>query len=193
MITLAIAPYDPQVTARAVAGFAGLLGGAAFIASVVSDALDTATFPLSVLLFGVAATGAYQVYAPSARARRLGGAILLGIGVVGAAAYLAAIASPEEAPLAYVGWLMFLVCAVAVSAGVLVLGVIARRRELILLGMLPVLYLGAVIVVKLALGWWITDQTLQAIGEWSAAAAIGGGWMILGAVLLRRSLAGGEA
>lgn len=84
-------------------------------------------------------------------------------------------------------WFTFITCAVAVSGGVLILGIIAPRRELVALGLVPVLYFVAVIAVKLALGWWITDETLQAIGEWSAAATIGGGWMVLGLVLLRRS------
>lgn len=170
--------------ASVVGAAAALAGGLLFLlATQVASA--SAAFPISALLFGVAAAAAYRAYAgPRARLRRIGVPFSLAAGTMAMTGHVIAGILPWEHPLAYAGWFLFVVGVVSVSAGLLVLGVVTRTAILIAIPLLPVIYLAAGLALKLAVGWWISDPGLQALGEIGAALTIGAGWVILGVAMI---------
>ena len=118
-------------------------------------------------LFAVGVVGLYAGYAE--RLRRSGTFIALAAGVLSVAGFIGAAAfDGVNDALTYAGWLVFLLGIVILFANLVLFGVanigarMSRRWKVVplVVGVLPVVYLGGILLYKALSGWWVTDENL---------------------------------
>jgi len=141
-------------------------------------------------LFAAGVVGLYAGYSERfGRLRRSGIAVALVAGALSVSGLIVGAAlDAVSATLAYAGWLVFLLGILALFADLVLFGVAAIRRRAplrwrvvpLVVGMLPITFLGAIMLYKALSGWWVADESLIRLGEVGSAVVIGGGWVVLG-------------
>lgn len=93
-----------------------------------------------------------------------------------------------NATLAYAGWLVFLLGILILFADLVLFGIAAIRTQAplrwrvvpLIVGMLPIIFLGGIMLYKALSGGWVTDENLIRFDEAGSAIMIGGGWSVPG-------------
>lgn len=174
-----------------VSGLVTMLGGVLWVlwSADFVDFLDPALWILPPL-FAAGVVGLYAGHARhSGRLRKSGIVIALAAGGLSVAGLVGGAAlDAVNATLAYAGWLVFLLGSLVLFADLVLFGVAAIRTNApprwrivpLVVGIMPVIFFGVIMLYKALSGWWVTDEGLIRFGEVGAAVVIGGGWSVLG-------------
>ena len=177
-----------------VSGLVTLLGGVlwALWSADFVDLLEPVLWILP-LLFAAGVVGLYAGHARvPGRLRGVGIVMALVAGTLSVAGLIggAALDVVSEA-LAYAGWLVFLLGILILFGDLVLFGAAAIKADAplrwrvvpVVVGLLPIIFLGGIMLYKAHSGWWVTDESLIRFGEVGAPVVIGGGWSVLGYML----------